>query len=62
MVDLEQSTQKNFSVTIKGERKTFNTTKRQQTKPTESAESNIQVEEQLSTSKILWKEIKKIKP
>ena len=52
----------NFVMT-KGERKTFNTTKRQQTKPTESTESNIQVEEQLNTSKRLWKEIKKkIKP
>ena len=35
-------------VITKGERKTFNTTKRQQTKPTESTESNIQVEEQLN--------------
>ena len=59
MVDLEQYTQKNFSVTVKGERKTFNTTRRQQTKPTESTESNIQVEEQLNTSKRMWKEIKK---
>lgn len=44
-----------FSVMAKGERKAFNTTKIQQTKPTEC---NIHVEEQLSTAKRLWKEIK----
>ena len=44
-----------FSVMAKGERKAFNTTKMQQTKPTEG---NIHVEEQLSTAKRLWKEIK----